>query len=400
MLTKAEHLAELARIYGVEEGAINVVEDSQALQFLSGMIQVNVSIGGWEMQTNLTKDDLGVTFRGEVEEKYLMLGQKYLLPKRYVLRRNSLESSGRYNLAKVAVNHKIFGSCVTPGGFKEFMVKHKELETAFLALYQEIYDNWDSLMEEVEADYREVAIEAWRTRRRQSATATPPESIITAFWDRVKARIPNKEKVLGSAYYDAIPFLIPAIQLLGGSIGTFQDSVAAQAQLEAEIEVREHWVTTRKRSVETFLDDTVGKIRGMVYDAVSNAKNIAKGGKLKTLTLNSLNETIRVVRAIDPYGDYELEAMLSGLEKQIKYKKGDNVDAAAVIEQLNDLETVLRSSLILAGAANRMIRKDVATVEVPAPEEVRGARDRLGLTNVTVPPVVQTVYRGAKNRTI
>jgi len=134
----------------------------------------------------------------------------------------------------------------------------------------------------------------------------------------------------------------------------------------------------KEELVDGFLKDVVAQLRGLVYDATTNVlAAMKKGDGLPPRSVAQLRNLVEQVKALNFYGDEDVEAMVNKITFALGGSAADR-DTAAIEANLRDIATVMRASLIGLGETPCSARL-LDVPDVPTPEMVRTARRGLGL---------------------
>lgn len=388
---------------GIDPSQAQITSDDWAMRLMEGGVIVSLHIGRWGGKTSLKPEDLGIKLSDDPDTRrkqqaLLVFGSKHLLPT-YLLRNlASVESQARQNLTNCSIS-TVFGSYLTPAAWERFRARHESLKADYFALRDQILERYDSLIDEMRSEYESMAHDAWRRSRRRGPDQYAPDEYVSSYLDRVIAAFPTKEYIRESFSFEAVPTLIPLPSMLAEDMTKaeeIQDEAALQQALRRD--VARYWRERKREMVDGFLVDLVAQIRGQAYEVLASALETAERneGKLPAKTLQGLDTMIQTVRTLDPYGDQELETAFRRLRGQLERPAKDR-DAGEIVRQVDDLATVIRASLVLMDRAPRRGNGEIEQT-VPTIQQVRQARERLGIEQVEVSPVVQAALaRGGRS---
>lgn len=407
----------------VPEGA-QVLTDDWVLRLMQGGVVVSLHVGRWGGKTRLKADDLGIRMPEDpdaraVVQEFLQLGEKYLLPRQTLKRLESIETLARQNLTACSIQ-TVFGAFVPAGTWQRFQERHEALKADYFAVRDEIVAKLDEIRAQVQRRYETMAHVAWRRlqRRAQDDPTQAPEEFVAEYVARVMAAFPAADYIHASFRFEAIPTYIPLPTLLAEDRARAeeirraewekaeaereeawsrlqQQREADQQQRAMQAEVARYWKEQQRELIDGFLADMVGQVRGQVYGVVSSALETLERneGKLPGKTAQGLQTLIETIRAIDPYGDTELEVAFQRLRGQLE-RPAPFRDGEEIRGQLDALCTITRASLVALDRAPRGSREELA---LPTLEEERQARARLGIVDVAVPAVVAEATRRARS---
>ena len=97
---------------------------------------------------------------------------------------------------------------------------------------------------------------------------------------------------------------------------------ARQAEIQQDLalrtELQRHVGERRRREVDDFLTGIVGQLRGIVYETVTAAiRSLERHGRPLPATIVSLRHLIDRVRALNVYGDADINSQISQLEQAL-----------------------------------------------------------------------------------
>ncbi len=403
---------DLAQQLGEDVGRITVRQPEWARLMKEGVV-CEVHIGRWRANHRLTLEDLGLRIEDEGErrfwQEFLTLGEKRLLPARYLKALASIDASARGCLEAHSFGTG-WGRFVPVTAYATWKERNEQYRQQYLALGREIVERYPELVEQVLAGYRAGARGAYE--RLLALGATPdvgPREFAERFVDRISALIPSRQEVEASFYYDTALSYIPLPSVLEQDLAE-RDEIRRRREVEEERYQRERdrdWALRKvenqalaererqlaemnrdilanfrrqkEEQVDGFLRNLVAQLRGTVYEVVVSAlESIQRNdGRLVGKAAESLRNLIATVQKLNFYGDRELSAKIEQIQGLLGPAPEER-SVEAIQQGLQELGLLCRAALIDLGERPRSGR-DVGIADVVPVGTVRLQRAALGL---------------------
>lgn len=146
----------------------------------------------------------------------------------------------------------------------------------------------------------------------------------------------------------------------------------------------------KEHLIDGFLADIQGQLTSTIYDACTSVLGyIADEGKLHPRKVVQLKKMIEQVKALNFFEDQDAEAMIRRVQAEMNKPNADR-DLGELEEKLRDIAIITRQTLIGIGETPRSAR-DMGVPDMVTSVELRGARQRLGLADVTVDSEAMTI---------
>ncbi|HEY5271339.1 MAG TPA: hypothetical protein VII97_13465 [Anaerolineales bacterium] len=432
----------IARILG--EKNVRVLDNKWLKKMTEGVI-ITLHISRWRAKARLTNEDLGLPPVDKDEEKVLeellLLGEKFLLPAKYVREMESAESAGRKYLARVAYE-TAYGPFVPFTEYAEVRAELNKYREHFWAVCSNIVENLDNITEEHLATCADAARQAYRRlskltpRFKSSDNYIDENGFVTKFLDNITAMIPGKDYLRASFSFDINVSFIPLPSLIAkdmaeatrlqaeagaeqeriraegrvevARISAEEERIRAQRQLESMKEqeafsVEEAALRERERKLEEmnrdvlaqarkqkeemiggFMKDLLIQLRGMVYETTTDIlASIEKNTLIHPRSVAQLNNLVGQIDKLNFFGDEEVTAMINMVRSQFaNLGKGEGVEkersVADIQRSLRNVAILTRSSLVDLGETPRSARS-LGVPDVPSENVIRQSRQSLGL---------------------
>ncbi len=409
----------LAKLLGQD---VKLVEPKWLSLMRQGVI-IELHIRRWRAKSRLTLDDLGLPQTDSAEfTDLLQLGDKFLLPTKYIKAADSIEASARQWLETHSFD-TFWGRFMPCTMYAEWKARHDEFRARYFALRDEIDRDYDSIVKAHLIDYAKAARVAYRRRMSLDGRALRKanigeEAFVKAFVSAIAALIPSRERIIESWGFDASLSYVPLPSLLADDQAE-AERVSAQRELEQaqekaeqdkvwlEMSVQEGAIRKREQMLEAmnrdvveaarkqkrelvdgFLDGLVKQLRGLVYEAATDVlQTIQKNDRLHPRSIVQLHGLIDQVNQLNFFNDSDVSRMVGQVQQALDKAPADR-DVREIEGSLRDIATVTRAALVGLGEQPRGARA-LGVADAPSAPIVRAARARLGLDNVEIEPVAR-----------
>jgi len=412
----------LAQILGEED--VRVVEP-RWLQLMREGIIVALHLRRWRARAKLTFADLGLPVNDDREREtfaeLLELGDKRLLPARYIKALNSIDSGARKCLDRHS--YKTFwGNFVPVTAYAGWKEQNETYRQRYFQIRDEIVENYDRIVQDLIDGYAVAARAAYRRlnaldpqamsngeyRAEAPSRACREDDFVDAFMSRIVALIPSRDRIRDSFAYEVELSYVPLPSLLAEDLAE-AERIQARREMERleeemkrdslwrEIRLEEEAARERQRLLEAmnrdvvekarqqkeelidgFLADLVRQLRGLVYEATTDVlAGIQKQGRLHPRSVVQLKNLVDQVANLNFFGDEEIDRMIARVRIELDKAPPDR-DIREIQDRLRDIAVVTRATLIGLGESPRSARA-LGVADAPTPEMVRSARRGLGL---------------------
>jgi hypothetical protein len=167
----------------------------------------------------------------------------------------------------------------------------------------------------LKADAAERFAQAAREVYPRVAIEIRRDEFIERYVDRALAGWPDAQEMHRSFRFDYEVSYVP----LSSELASEQ---ARQAEIQQDLalrtELQHHVAERRQREIDDFLTGIVGQLRGIVYETVTAAiRSLERHGRPLPSTIVSLRHLIDRVRALNVYGDVDIDRQISQLEQAL-----------------------------------------------------------------------------------
>lgn len=380
----------MARVLGKRRFA-----DVDWRQLVQEGVLVDLTIRHCGFTARLELSDLGMSIQDErvrrAHARTLKLGEKRLLPQRYMNAINRLASGARRCLAKNAFQTELgaFLPVTAYGPWKEEIAEH---ERRFLALRDEILENYKGLVEEVLAEYRVIARDTYKRLRilRPTDLDIDEARFIENYCNRILALIPAKEYVRERFGFDIV--LRDGVQELQPLSETTRVPAPIQVRQDAQNRVLQRQQMQRDllrqlqeqkaRQIEDFLQTIVIRLRSLTYEVMGDVlASISKQGEKRfpARSVVQLKNLVTQLSRLNFYGDEDIERIEQQVQEildQTPTMRKRNL--TEIQERLREIALDARSTLLDLEQPARKNRAEIPA-EVPKTDDVRQARAVLDL---------------------
>lgn len=433
----------VANILGEKD--IKVLDNKWLKKMQEGVI-VTLHICRWRAKARLTYEDLGLPRPNAEEEKVLeellLLGEKFLLPAKYVREMESADSAGRKYLARTALE-TAYGPFVPFTQFVEVKAELNKYRDRYLSVGEKIVDNLDEITAEHLKNCAEQAHRAYRRlvkltpRFKSSEGYIDEDGFAGKFLDGITASIPSKDHLRASLGFEINVSFIPLPSLISrdmaeakrlqaeadteqeriraegkvvaARISAEAERVQAQRQMErmkeeeaisieeAALQERERKLKEMNRDVldqarrqkeemiDSFMRDLLVQLRSLVYETTTDVLSvIEKNDRIHPQSIVQLSNLVTQINNLNFFGDEEVNKMISAVRSKVA-RLGEvtkeNRDIRDIQNCLRDIAVLARSSLVDLGETPRSARS-LGVPDVPTADRIRNSRQSLGLNEV------------------
>jgi hypothetical protein len=307
----SDRRTEIAQLVGINPRALRDLKASLVDALVRKGVLVTLHIGRWRARHKLDPEDLGLDPRTSAAIcQSIELGHKLLLPRATLDQLSRLESKGRANLASHSLDTRI-GSFVPADGFPKFRETHEQLKAQYLAVRDHLAEMAPTLKAEAAERFAQAAREIYP----RVAAEIGRDEFTERYVDRALAGWPDAQEIYRSFRFDYEVSYVP----LSSELASEQ---ARQAEIQQDFalrtELQRHVAERRRREIDDFLTGIVGQLRGIVYETVTAAiRSIERHGRPLAATIVSLRHLIDRVRALNVYGDADIESQIAQLEQAL-----------------------------------------------------------------------------------
>lgn len=379
METISDRKRELARILGETEDNIKV-DNPRWVNLLKEGVIVDLDIGRWRGKTNLSWKDLGLQIDDNQLRSVIKLGHKILLPKEFMKKLDSLESKARANLDRYSFK-TFWGNFVPVTGYQQWKEVNEELREEYLSLAREIRDKYDQEVSKLLQTYRLNAALAYRHFENlypDQLTGIEDKADFTdRFINSVKFHIKTKEEFFNSIKFETNLSIIPLPSMLKDDILLAQQREAEYYENKIELEKREELARIeidkakteadikldmirdmnrdligqmqreKEQKIDQFLTLMSTNLRSLTYNACNDVLgSIKKSDKLGPRSIVQLKKLVDQLRALNLYGDSDIEQIISSLQNDLLEKSAKDRDIKQIENLLSNIAGQVKISLI------------------------------------------------------
>lgn len=401
----AEKANQIAWALGLSSRELKVIVPAWLEVMREGVI-VKVHVRRWRAIMRLTPEHLGIVFEDDQEKdafsKAIRLGDVYLLPDRMVKALASIDSGMRKVSEKWGYKTH-WGDMLTPGSFFEWQREFSEYESRYLAIRDDLYYNWDSIILEVADMHRANARAAYR-RELQRAQATGQVSqvvsryteseFVSSYTQAILAAIPSRLDVTDSFIVEKDLYYIPLPSLMAKDQAEAEQSYqqAREAREKADLsiamqrEVVRNYKSTLDRLVVDHMAGLVSQLNGVLYEAAEDVLSTTQANnRLHPRSIVQLKAALSRIKALNVLDYPDIEKMVNQAESILGLEKVEGKTLEQVTGKLSDLATVTKATILAMGDRPQRAGRDIAESEIPSLGEIRQARQRLGLSPAEQP---------------
>jgi hypothetical protein len=365
-------------------------------------VLVRITIRRCRFTAKLELSDLGLTVQDarvrQAIARTLVLGEKRLLPERYIASLSRVESGARRLLAKNSFRTEL-GAFIPVTAYDAWKQETEACKQRYFALRDEILDTHERLVEQILAEYRIVARETYRRLQEISPAllADSEERFVLEYADRISALIPDRNRIQDSFAFTID--LVDGVKRMNElaeeeASSSMLTSQVQPGQLRMQAEERDWQREQMQRdllqqaqekklsAVDTFLSTIVAHLRSLTYDAMTDvlaSMERRDDGKFPPRSLTQLKNLVAQISQLNFYGDQDLERSMFQIQAILDQEPSTRQRSLGQIRQkLCAIATVARSTLLDLEQEPRSAR-DLDVPDVPDEISVRQARRELGL---------------------
>jgi hypothetical protein len=370
-------------------------------------VLVRLHVRRCRFSTRLVLEDIGVRVENDmVREKlsrWLVLGEKRLLPVPYMKALSRIESGARYALKERSFRTEL-GAFVPSSAYVSWRDTTEAFKGQYLALRDEIIANHRALVLQVLAEYEIIAGDTYqrlRTTHPELVTEST-EQFVANYCNRILSHIPSPDRIRET--FDFKYLLVDGLSQLGegqtehaaqqssidaqeGYSGTVDEARSQVREREWQRSVLEHDLRIHAQervstALDSFLSSVVSQLRNLIYDVACDVLSTLQrrsGESFAHQSVRQLNNLLTQVRALNFYGDTEIDRMLDQIQQIVEESPAQRQRSLADIGRtLRAIATVTRSTLLDLEEEPRSAR-EIAIPDFPSEASVRQARAELGL---------------------
>ncbi|HVU69516.1 MAG TPA: hypothetical protein VHD63_20445, partial [Ktedonobacteraceae bacterium] len=304
---------------------------------------IHLHIGRCRFSTRLLLEDMGIHIEDDATRekvaRWLILGEKRLLPEAYMKALARIEGSARYALKEHAFQTEL-GSFVPVTSYVAWRTKTEALREEYLTLRDEIIANHRELTRQVLAEYETIATDTYQ-RLRQTHPDLVQESqqqFVASYCNRIADQIPTVERIRESFSFTF--FRVDSSQQLGmlstersasaqAAPATIAPASASEGEAQATLATERHQMEQRARAraileqdlrhdaqarvqaaLDHFLSSLVAQLRTLTYDAATDVLATLQrrgGDRFSGQSTRQLNHLLTHIRSLNFFGDADME---------------------------------------------------------------------------------------------
>ena len=407
--TRRQHT--IARVLGAD--TFTTIPWSRLMQ--EGAI-VQLHIGRCRFSTRLLLEDMGIHIEDDDTRakvaRWVILGEKRLLPDAYMKALSRIDGSARYALKEHAFQTEL-GSFVPITSYESWRSKTEALREEYLALRDDIIANHRELTRQVLAEYETIAADTYQ-RFRQTHPDLVQESqqqFVASYCNRIADQIPTVERIresfsftffrVESSQHFGLPSSEQATSTPVAPTTMAPTSVAADeadATLTTQRQQREQRARARaileqdlrhdaqarvQSALDTFLSSIVAHLRTLTYDAATDVLSTLQrrgGESFSGQSTRQLNNLLAHIRSLNFFGDMEMEQMMARIQEIVDMTPQERQRSLAEVGQtLRAIATTTRATLLDLEEEVRTPRTGLGIVAYPTTQQISAARAELRL---------------------
>ena len=373
---------------------------------------VQLHIGRCRFSTRLLLEDMGIHIDEEATReklaRWLILGEKRLLPEAYMKALARIESSARYALKEHAFQTEL-GNFVPVTAYVTWRTKTEALREEYLALRDDIIENHRDLVRQVVTEYEAIAADTYQRLR-----STHPELVqeeqpqfVATYCSRIAGQIPSVERIRESFSFTF--FRVESAHQIGNLPAEAVSQASALPQTEAsEAETlttsRQHLEQhARARAIleqdlrhdaqarvnamlDNFLSSIVAQLRTLSYDAATDVLSTLKrrgGDSFSPRSKVQLDNLLSRVRSLNFFADAEMDQMMARIQEIVDLSPAERQRGLGEIERtLRAIATTTRATLLDLDEEMRAPRTDLGIAAYPTTQLISAARAELRLPSI------------------
>lgn len=355
MKTIEQTVKEICEQTSLKEHEVRANIEDWALALMMKGIIVSLEIKRWRAKVSMKEEDLFLNQDHdedwqEFQESYLSFGRRLVIPKRIDDRLNSIERMARRNLEQYSFN-TVWGAFVPCSVFDDWRLRNDQLKAEFLKARREICEEWETIKMEILDEYTSFAKLLYKKHNPDIEYSKFEETIL----NEVKSSIMTSEAFYNTFKYDSIFYYIPIPTQVQSEMFMAEKIMDERDQIQKEVEMRDfvHKETMKKKSeqIESFLNETVFRIREMMMSIISEVKTavaLDRSSAATGKTRSKLLKMIEKVRKVDFFSDEDIQNALDklqiDLEKENEYRSEDEI-----MRSLEELEAIAKANITNVG---------------------------------------------------
>ena len=417
---------ELAERIGEASGQIVIHRDlSTLLERMRDGVVVQLSVSRPRFFKKLSLEDLGLKVNQDLatsEEAlrvitdYFRLGRRSLLPREWQDRLANAENSARYSLKRHSLKSH-WGAFIPLREYKAWKAENAEHEASFWKLREELLASYDAICEEVLADFRLLAKDAWRrvlvgstikelgtveravvTQLLQRLHAEEGrDAFLAAYLATIRRTLPTRREIEESFRYTTEVGVIPLPSLLAQDIQQadhlYQERILRDARVRTELDrmeqerlqaMRQLSAQEQEERERRYLrlqaeQENIRLRQEMERDVLANARTEKERlmREFYTGVVTQINELIRDVTGNVLESLEEHEGILRGpVSNQLRnlvtqLDRLNFMDDRTLMQQIERIQSVIPSQ-----AESEQARKGLARIDTSQMQRViRGVHD-------------------------
>jgi hypothetical protein len=344
-------------------GHTGTVDVSAIMQ--QGVI-VMLGMGRWRAEQRLVEADLLLEkMDPTILRQYIRLGKKTLIKPELQRKLNSIETSARFAIKKIALETP-FGLFVTAAAYPALEKTMEEYEKEWMGMAEQLASELERHEVEIREAYRTLAVTLFKTMKQRGSS----RSYAAKYASRVTAAIPTPEQVRASFMFNFQVFQVPVPKVFSDAVrkellGEEKTKLKLATAREREEQTRkmnmmiaERYQKKKDEMVDQFLNGVNSQVRQMVLGTVEKAlASIKKNDMVVGRTSQHLRQMIAQFRMLNILNDEELEREVAKLETVMtSAEKGDE---QRVKEILTELQSVARNTIMDITAPKRRSRGEL-----------------------------------------
>jgi hypothetical protein len=327
------------------------------------------------------------------------MGSKVLLPQKTLRELHAIERAARKWLAEYAIETP-FGAFVPYKPYQIWKKGNESFKERFFAKREEIRENYGELVNQLLAEYEQMAAHSYSLLREQQSDIVDSfptqQAFVRYFRDEViLCNIKTADEFCDTFVYDVELSRIP---FLGGREEGVEDEEVEELSLQYQAE--EEAASSHKRmlddmnrdlvanareqkstQIDAFFTAVVGQLRTLTYDVVSSVLTSIKGqGALEGRPAIALRNLVEQLGQLNFYEDKDITSIISTVQSIID-TPAKKRDVSQIQQQLRNIATVSRGTL-LALEFPREEKDEEEELDIavcPTDEQIREAREELSL---------------------
>lgn len=363
-------------------------------------VLVRLHIRRCRFSTRLVLEDIGIRVEDDtVREKlskWLILGEKRLLPGAYMKALSRIESGARYALKEHSFRTEL-GAFVPSSAYIAWRDTTEALKEQYEALRDDILAHHRMLTLQVLTEYEVIAADTYQRLRgtHPELVTESREQFVTNYCNRITSQIPSPDRIRDT--FDFKYLLIDGLSQLGTPQMEHAEQHPADVQETVDMarthlqqrewqrsvlehDLRLHAQERVSTALDSFLSSIISQLRNLTYDVACDVLATLQrrsGESFAHQSVMQLNNLLTQVRALNFYGDTEMERMMEQIQGIVEQSSQERQRSIPEIQQtLRAIATVTRATLLDLEEEPRPAR-EIAIPDIPTESAVRQARAEL-----------------------